>query len=98
MTVTNNGYVITSLDQFRSSHPYANSCTDFWLYINYVSDGNATCTEDGEEQLCAKRAARSSRPRCVMGIQGRTMLVWEKAKSSTVTFSANATSFRAEQP
>ena len=32
VTVTNNGYLVTDLAQFQSSHPYADRCTDFWLY------------------------------------------------------------------
>ena len=32
VTVTNNGYLVTDLAQFQSSHPYADRCTDFWIY------------------------------------------------------------------
>ena len=32
VTVTNNGYLVTDLAWFQSSHPYADRCTDFWIY------------------------------------------------------------------
>ena len=50
VTVTNNGYVITSLDQFQSSHPYANSCTDFWLYTQ-PGAGSVGITFDAETEM-----------------------------------------------
>ena len=57
VTVTNNGYLVTELDQFQSSHPYANSCTDFWLYRQSgagslsISFAAETEMEDGFDYL-----------------------------------------------
>ena len=50
VTVTNNGYVVTSLDQFQSSHPYANSCTDFWLYTQ-PGAGSVSIVFDAETEM-----------------------------------------------
>lgn len=69
VTVTNNGYVVTALDQFQSSHPYENSCRDFWLYTQSgagslsitfaaeteIEDGfDYLYIYDGEENLIGK--------------------------------------------
>ena len=50
VTVTNNGYVVTSLDQFQSSHPYENGCTDFWLYTQ-PGAGSVSITFDAETEM-----------------------------------------------
>ena len=50
VTVTNNGYVVTALDQFQSSHPYGNSCTDFWQYTQ-PGAGSVSITFDAETEM-----------------------------------------------
>ena len=50
VTVTSNGYIVTSLDHFQSSHPYENSCSDFWLYTQ-PGAGSVSITFDAETEM-----------------------------------------------
>ena len=50
--VTNNGIIVSELEQFQSSHPYTPNCTDFWLYTDKnasalrLTFAEDTCFED----------------------------------------------------
>ena len=57
ITVTNNGFVVQTVEELESPHPYSDSCKDFWQYtvdgaagLNVTFD-NQTEIEDGFDYL-----------------------------------------------
>ena len=53
VTVSNNGYEVSKVSEFESSHPYSNNCSDIWVYtvkgatyLDLVFDAKTNIEED----------------------------------------------------
>lgn len=53
VTVSNNGYEVSKVSEFESSHPYSNNCSDIWVYtvkdatyLELVFDAKTNIEED----------------------------------------------------